>query len=85
MTFVAVSWLSMILSELLVCRPLGFRWDKTLNGQCGSSVDQEIAYSPVNLVADGLVVLPPLPVIWKLQMPTRKKLQISCMFGLGLT
>ncbi|KAL8925885.1 MAG: hypothetical protein Q9172_002038 [Xanthocarpia lactea] len=85
MGFVAVFWLGFTLHGILICRPLAFRWDRTLHGHCGNSVVHEIAWSPVNLLADALVVILPLPVVWKLHLPTKKKVRISGMFGLGLT
>jgi hypothetical protein len=30
------------------------------------------------------VVILPIPVVWGLQIPTRKKIFVSCMFSLGL-
>jgi hypothetical protein len=45
---------------------------------------QEIASVVVNLVLDSAVVLVPVPVVWKLQMPRNKKLGVTAMFSLGV-
>ncbi|KAL9012582.1 MAG: hypothetical protein Q9173_002664 [Seirophora scorigena] len=84
MGFVVAFGLSLILTGLLICKPIEFNWDKSLDGRCGSTVGEEIAFAAVNMVIDGVIVFLPTPVIWRLQMPVRKKIGVSCMFGLGL-
>ncbi|KAL9596354.1 MAG: hypothetical protein Q9179_004642 [Wetmoreana sp. 5 TL-2023] len=37
-----------------------------------------------NLLADATMVALPMPVLWKLQMQARKKLELSIVFGMGI-
>ena len=76
--------IGVILLFLLICKPIAYNWDKTLQGHCGSSISEGISAAAINMIIDGLIVLLPIPVVWGLQMPTPKKIGISCMFGLGL-
>lgn len=84
MSFVVAFWIGLILTGFLICRPIAFNWDKTLDGQCGSTVGEEVSFAIVNMILDGIIVILPMPVVWRLQMPVKKKIGISCMFGLGL-
>ena len=76
--------LSTVLSCLLICRPLALNWDPTLEGTCG---DQLLSYTitgSFNLATDVIVLLLPLPYLWKLQMKLYKKIILSCTFSLGI-
>jgi hypothetical protein len=71
--------------SFLLCWPFAFTWDKTIEGGvCGSSRNAYLAIAIVNLLIDLAVVSLPMPVLWKLQMPIRKKVTISAIIGLGL-
>ena len=37
-----------------------------------------------NMVLDIVVVVLPMPVLWRLQMSRERKAALSCIFGLGL-
>ena len=76
--------IALILLFLLICRPIAYNWDKTIDGHCGSSIGEGIAAAATNMIIDGTIVLLPIKVVWRLQMPAQKKIGISCMFALGL-
>ena len=82
---VAAFWTGLILTGFLICRPIAYNWDKTLRGECGSTMDEEIAFAVFNMVIDGMIVVLPMPTIWGLQMPVKTKISICCIFGLGFT
>ena len=67
------------------CRPLACIWDASIG--CGSCFE-EYAFDAVNagfnLALDITVVVLPTPMLWGLQMPVRKKVLLSGMFGLGI-
>jgi hypothetical protein len=72
------------LEAFFICRPLAFNWDKSIDGVCG---DQDKAYRAqaiVNLFVDVAIVLLPVPMLWKLQMPLAKKLGVYVMFSIGI-
>ncbi|KAF2458351.1 hypothetical protein BDY21DRAFT_342242 [Lineolata rhizophorae] len=69
------------------CIPIEASWsvDPVVQAtQCRPIKRQEYASVSINMALDLAVVLLPLPVIWKLQIPTRKKIFVSFMFSLGL-
>ncbi|KAI0389464.1 hypothetical protein F5Y17DRAFT_448888 [Xylariaceae sp. FL0594] len=74
-----------IFESFLLCRPFEFTWNKTIaGGVCGSSKDAYLAIGITNLIIDLCVVAVPMPVVWKLQMPTRKKVVVSAILGFGV-
>lgn len=38
----------------------------------------------INVALDLMVVALPIPVVWKLQMPNKKKIAVTGMFSLGI-
>lgn len=77
-------WLGLILTGYLICKRLAFNLDKSLHVQRGSTVGEEIAFAAVNTIIDNMIVFLPMPVVWRLHMPVKQKIGISCMFGPGL-
>ena len=74
-----------ILLAFLICHPLSMNWDPTTpGGYCGNEEAAYLAAHSFNFIGDFSLALLPLPALWKLQMPTRKKVQISFMFMLGI-
>lgn len=75
---------AVIFESFLLCRPFKFTWDKTIQGVCGSTTHAYLAIAIVNLVIDLSIVALPMPVLWSLKMPYKKKLAISGILCLGL-
>lgn len=76
-------FISVFLETFLLCQPVEFNWDKTIEGTC---TNQGLAYllaGITNLLIDVLIVVLPMPVLWKLKLPLAQKFGISAMFGLG--
>ena len=69
---------------LRICRPVQLNWDKTINGSCGDEGTAELAAAGINMGLDVIIVLLPLPVVWRLQMATHKKAGVTAVFALGL-
>ena len=77
--------LGAVLTVWLICAPRGCKWDFGLNcDACGYGGLVGILSATISLLLDITVVLLPTPVLWGLQMPVKKKVMISGMFGLGI-
>lgn len=84
-TLTVAQMVAIFFESFLLCRPFAYTWDKTIpGGVCGSSTQAYLSIAIVNLTIDLFVVFLPMPVLWKLQMPVRKKMVISAILGLGL-
>lgn len=68
---------------IIQCKPRVRGWNRSVPGTCiGSS---NIVYTAAfNVISDFLILLLPLHRIWRLQMPTRRKIGISLTFATGI-
>ena len=74
-----------ILETFLLCRPVAYNWDKTIDGgRCADTIKAYLSAGIINLLIDVGIVIMPIPVLWKLQLPATKKFGISAMFSIGL-
>lgn len=72
-----------ILGALLMCRPFALNWDKTLPGTCGDNRLFYIWLGGINVVAEAVILLIPVPFIFRLQMKPFKKLVVIGLFSVG--
>ena len=72
-----------ILDTFLMCQPFAFNWDHTIEGSCGNQTLALLLTGALNLIIDVAIVILPLPVLWRLQMPVARKLGVSAMFSVG--
>ncbi|KAJ4362601.1 hypothetical protein N0V95_001406 [Ascochyta clinopodiicola] len=80
-----VAWgIGITVTLFLVCRPLNAYWDRTVNGTCLTIVTFTYFTNISNLISDIWIFLMPVPMIWHLQLQTKKKLLISLIFCVGL-
>ena len=79
------SWLlAAVMTEgIFPCDPISKFWDPSLEGTC-IPVATLLTVSTVGcLVNDMMIVLLPLPQVFKLNLKLRKKIAVSCSFLLG--
>ncbi|PSN63827.1 hypothetical protein BS50DRAFT_90101 [Corynespora cassiicola Philippines] len=69
---------------LLSCRPRKKIWDKSEPGSCIRTNQFLTATGFVNAISDIIILILPLMVLWKLQLPRKKKFEISLLFATGL-
>lgn len=77
-------YLAITLSFILACVPRQKLWEPELRGRCISSNGSLIASSAINVVSDITMLLFPLMVITRLQLPTRTKMILGMVFGTGI-
>lgn len=86
LAFNVLFFASAVVAECLICRPIAYRWDYTIQGgTCGNLKARDLSIAVINLIQDAVVVVLPMPVLWRLQMATGRKLIVSCILGLGIT
>ena len=66
------------------CQSLSHPWNPHPGGHCRAVSLEEIVSVSVNMAIDTFIAILPMQPLWMLQMRTRKKFAISCLFGLGL-
>ena len=73
-----------MLTAFLHCRPLAYYWDRSIpNGHC--SDDNLVGYSisSVGILTDVIVLLMPIPWLWRLRLDLIKRLAVIGLFVLG--
>jgi hypothetical protein len=59
--------------------------DKTIpNGHCGDLASFGLYTAITTLISDAMVVVLPMPMLWRLQMETKRKIGLSVVFGMGI-
>lgn len=83
--FVVCLWcVEQVLATLLICKPISYNWDfTTQKGSCANTTVNCIVGAGINIVTDLVILLLPMPTIWRLKIPTRSKISLSLIFGLG--
>ncbi|MCJ1309565.1 hypothetical protein MMC25_003225 [Agyrium rufum] len=65
------------------CQPIERIWDKSIPGHCIDGIASLKSTSIINVALDFVVLITPLPVIWKLQLSWRRKMLVMGVFLLG--
>jgi hypothetical protein len=84
MAFVIAWGIGITVTLFLACRPLPAYWDVNIAGKCLTMVTFTYFTNISNLITDIWIFLMPVPVIWHLQLQTKKKLLLSFIFCIGL-
>lgn len=83
---IAIIWgISFFFATLFECYPIHQVWT-TFEGQprhCYDHAPMFYASAVTNMITDIAILTIPLPMIWKLQMPTQQKIAVSGIFLLG--
>ena len=77
-------FLAVILQTLLICQPVAFNWDQTIAGSCGDQKTSDEVIGVLNILYDVILIILPMPMLWRLQMATSRKLALSAIFGMGI-
>ena len=75
---------AVVLTSCLICRPIALLWDPSRHGSCGNQKSFDLFIGVFNLLMDVTTVALPMPVLWGLQLQTKKKLVIAGMFSMGI-
>ncbi|KAL9597518.1 MAG: hypothetical protein Q9179_004236, partial [Wetmoreana sp. 5 TL-2023] len=77
-------WIGLMLTAFLHCRPLAYYWDRSIpNGHCVNDLLIGYAITSVNIVADLVVLVLPIPWLWGMNMAVPKRMAVVGLFVLG--
>ena len=80
-----VNLIAIIIASCAICRPIAYSFDKTIvEGTCGHIIIFEHYTAGMSLVTDAIIVILPMPMLWRLQMSLKRKIQLSCVLGMGI-
>ena len=83
MGFIIGYCLAMIFANVFQCRPIRAGWDFFLPGHCASLQQITVATGAFNIVSDVAIVLAPIPIVVKLQLPRAKMVGLLVIFATG--
>ncbi|KAI9695410.1 MAG: hypothetical protein M1836_006462 [Candelina mexicana] len=76
--------------SIFACHPIRRVWDIKLaqdhSGKSGICVDRNMlsdAVASLNIVSDAMMLILPIPLVWKLQLPLSQRISIIAMFGIA--
>ena len=84
MGLVSCYCLGFIIRTFAICHPIEYNWDKDIHGSCGDGEKSSIAGGISNMILDIIVIVLPMPMLWRLQMAAKKKMIVMGIFGLGI-
>lgn len=69
-----------------ICRPMKYNWTPGPEAlaNCGNLNMKFLLSAVFNLILDVGILILPMPMLWRLQMNTTKKIALSVVFGLGI-
>ena len=83
--FIVVAyWIPTTILAFCGCTPFARNWDATVPGHCVNLVKIFRWNGICNLLIDFLILCLPLPMVWRLSIPTKQRLQLSLIFLLGV-
>ncbi|KAJ5285518.1 hypothetical protein N7524_000824 [Penicillium chrysogenum] len=80
-------FLSGTIAFLACCRPVSYFWTQFAERSGGKCVFNlypfYVSHAAINVATDGIILLVPIPIVWKLQMRWTQKLMLSGIFLVG--
>lgn len=78
------NWIATTVAGLLVCIPLRYLWDRTVAGGHCFDINAYFRWSSlVNILTDVIMLILPLPVIWKIHTSRNIKIGLTFTFATG--
>ncbi|EOD43467.1 integral membrane protein [Neofusicoccum parvum] len=82
--FVVVAYtLGIMFSLIFPCKPIASNWDITISGECINKTGIYIATAIINIATDLALLILPIPILARLQIPGLEKAALIAMFGVG--
>jgi hypothetical protein len=82
MVFILAWGIAVLLTTIFQCTPVRAAWDKTiLDSQCLVLTDFVVIGSNVpNIIADAVIIILPMPLLWSLKLSVMRKLGLIALF-----
>lgn len=82
--FIVVGWcLSDVLGGALICQPVRSSWDTRVPNNCGNRYVFNIIGPLPWILTDFVILIWPLPMVWRLHTTTRYKMALGGIFLVG--
>ncbi|KAL8787667.1 MAG: hypothetical protein Q9213_002098 [Squamulea squamosa] len=81
--FVVAFTIANVLSIIFSCRPINGAWNPLIKAKRINTEAAILAVACLTTATDFIILALPLPLVWKLHLPTVRKFQITLVFLLG--
>ena len=81
--FLSMWLISATLVAINQCTPIAGFWDRSLEARCINSYAWILAEGAVTILADIVLLVIPMPMVWQLKLPKRQKAALMGVFLLG--
>lgn len=75
--------LGSIFATIFQCKPVSRAWNKKTDGNCISNTAFWYANAVANILGDCVILILPIPTIYRLQLPTNQKWGLVMIFAVG--
>ncbi|KAL2064686.1 hypothetical protein VTL71DRAFT_3824 [Oculimacula yallundae] len=69
--------------KMFICTPFSAVWDTTVPGKCLDSYTLFSVDTSLSILTDLIILILPIPLVWSLQVSTRKKVRTIALLGAG--
>jgi len=83
MAFNVALGVAIFIADLLQCTPISFFWDITIGGKCINTIPFYFSTAALSVVTDFWILVLPMPLLWGLQLPMKRRLLLMGLFALG--
>ena len=83
MGYVLIYAFCSILVTIIQCMPIARAWDKSIHGACISLEGFWYAGAVINISSDLMILVLPMPIIYKMHCPRPQKIGLAVVFLLG--
>ncbi|KAK7932422.1 hypothetical protein PG985_003134 [Apiospora marii] len=81
--FLLIAYTPIQFVKIFICWPIAHYWDSSLPGRCLDQPKVFLTDTALAFVTDFIILVIPIPLTWKLNMPLRKKMKVAGMLGAG--
>ncbi|KAJ4419639.1 hypothetical protein N0V82_004834 [Gnomoniopsis sp. IMI 355080] len=83
MAIIAAWQIGQVFIQIFACDPVAKSWDMSLKGTCQPQSVMRNMNASANIASDFIILLLPLPIIWRLELRLKQKLALGGIFCLG--
>ena len=67
------------------CKPIAYGWDPTIpGGHCANRDAGLLLAGIIDAITDLIILILPMPVIWRLQIPRSKQVSLVIIFSIAI-
>ncbi|OAA73020.1 integral membrane protein [Akanthomyces lecanii RCEF 1005] len=81
--FIAARTVAFMFPLIFQCKPLRAIWDPEVDGVCLNVSAIGFAGAACSIIQDFVLMIAPIPTLWRLQLPKTQRILLAVLFGFG--